>query len=47
MNLKKKQKITEVCGDYSRKYPDAMSYRKLKIPATGILMNQKYSKKTT
>ena len=41
MNLKKKQKITEVCGDYSKKYPDAMSYRKLKIPATGILMNHK------
>ena len=41
MNLKKKQKITEVCGDYSNKYPDAMSYRKLKIPATGVLMNHK------
>ena len=41
MNLKKKQKITEVCGDYSKKYPDAMSYRKLKIPATGVLMNHK------
>ena len=41
MNLKKKQKITEVCGDYSKKYSDAMSYRKLKIPATGILMNHK------
>ncbi len=41
MNLKKNQKITEVCGDYSRKYPDAMSYRKLKIPATGVLMNHK------
>ncbi len=41
MNLKKKQKITEVCGDYTVKYPDAMSYRKLKIPATGVLMNHK------
>lgn len=41
MNLKKKQKITEVCGDYSQKYPDASSYRKLKIPATGVLMNHK------
>lgn len=41
MNLKKKQKITEVCGDYSKKYPDAASYRKLKIPATGVLMNHK------
>ena len=40
MNLKK-QKITEVCGDYLSKYPDAMSYRKLKIPATGVLMNHK------
>ena len=41
MNLKKKQKITEVCGDYMKKYPDASSYRKLKIPATGVLMNHK------
>jgi hypothetical protein len=41
MNLKKKQKITEVCGDYSKKYPDAASYKKLKIPATGVLMNHK------
>ena len=41
MNLKKKQKIVEVIADYTKKYPDAMSYRKIKIPATGVLMNHK------
>ena len=43
MNLKKKQKIVEVLdySGYSKKYPDASSYRKLKIPATGVLMNHK------
>ena len=41
MNLKKKQRIVEVLDDYTKKYPDAMSYRKIKIPATGVLMNHK------
>lgn len=38
MNLKKNQKITEVLTDYEARYPEAHSrYRKLKIPATGVL----------
>ena len=41
MNLKKNQKIVKVVADYKTKYPDAMSYRKTKIPATGILMSHK------
>ena len=39
MNLKKNQKITHVIKDYETQYPEANSnYRKLKIPATGVLM---------
>lgn len=39
MNLKKNQKITQVIQNYEEKYPEANShYRKLKIPATGVLM---------
>jgi len=41
MNLKKNQKIVKVVADYKTKYPDAMSYRKTKIPATGILLAHK------
>ena len=41
MNLKKNQKIVKVVADYKTKYPDAMSYRKTKIPATGTLMSHK------
>jgi hypothetical protein len=42
MNLKKNQKITQVIKDYETKYPEANSnYRKLKIPATGVLMLDK------
>ena len=42
MNLKKKQKITQVIKDYEAKYPEAnANYRKLKIPATGVLMLEK------
>lgn len=41
MNLKKKQKITKVLTDFEKKYPEAMStYRKIKIPATGVLMEK-------
>lgn len=41
MNLKKKQKITKVLTDYEKKYPEAIStYRKIKIPATGVLMEK-------
>ena len=39
MNLKKNQKITQVLQSYEEKYPEANShYRKIKIPATGVLM---------
>ncbi len=39
MNLKKNQKITQVLQNYEEKYPEANShYRKIKIPATGVLM---------
>ncbi len=39
MNLKKNQKITQVLQSYEEKYPEANSrYRKVKIPATGVLM---------
>ncbi len=42
MNLKKNQKITDVITDYEDKYPDAKErYRKIKIPATGVLMSDK------
>lgn len=41
MNLKKKHRIVKVVVDYKEKYPDAASCRKTKIPATGILMNNK------
>lgn len=42
MNLKKNQVITEVLQDYSERFPDAMSrYRKIKIPATGVLLSDK------
>ncbi|MBQ7788921.1 MAG: topoisomerase IV [Clostridia bacterium] len=42
MNLKKNQKITDVITDYEGKYPDAKErYRKIKIPATGVLMSDK------
>ena len=41
MNLKKKQKITKVLTDFEDKYPEAMAtYRKIKIPATGVLMQK-------
>lgn len=42
MNLKKNQKIVEVLTDYSERYPEAASrYRKIKIPATGVLTSDK------
>ena len=41
MNLKKKHKVVKVVVDYKEKYPDAASCRKTKIPATGVLMNNK------
>ncbi|MBQ8162867.1 MAG: topoisomerase IV [Clostridia bacterium] len=42
MNLKKNQKIIEVLEKYEDRYPEALSrYRKIKIPATGILISDK------
>jgi DNA gyrase subunit A len=42
MNLKKNQRITEVLEKYEDKYPDAYQrYRKIKIPATGVLLSEK------
>jgi hypothetical protein len=42
MNLKKKQVVTEVLTDYSERFPDALSrYRKIKIPAVGVLLSDK------
>lgn len=42
MNLKKKQVITEVLEDYGERFPDAYSrYRKIKIPAVGVLLSEK------
>lgn len=42
MNLKKNQVVTEVLTDYKERFPDAMSrYRKIKIPATGVLLSDK------
>ena len=42
MNLKKNQIITEVLEKYEDKYPDAYQrYRKIKIPATGVLLSEK------
>ena len=41
MNLKKNQKIKKVLTDYEKKYPEAKeSYRKIKIPATGVLISK-------
>ena len=42
MNLKKNQKIKKVLTDYEKKYPEAKeTYRKIKIPATGVLISKK------
>ena len=42
MNLKKNQVVTEVLEKYEDKYPEAFSrYRKIKIPATGVLISEK------
>jgi DNA gyrase subunit A len=42
MNLKKKQIVTEVLEKYEDKYPEAYSrYRKIKIPAIGVLISDK------
>ena len=45
MNLKKNQKIKKVFLDYQKKYPEAKEmYRKIKIPATGVLISKKKPK---
>ena len=45
MNSKKNQKIKKVLTDYEKKYPEAKeSYRKIKIPATGVLISKKKAK---
>ena len=45
MNLKKNQKIKKVLLDYQKKYPEAKEmYRKIKIPATGVLISKKKPK---
>ncbi|MBQ3039963.1 MAG: topoisomerase IV [Clostridia bacterium] len=45
MNLKKNQKIKKVLTDYEKKYPEAKEmYRKIKIPATGVLISKKKPK---
>ena len=45
MNLKKNQKIKKVLTDYEKKYPEAKEcYRKIKIPATGVLISKKKAK---
>ncbi len=45
MNLKKNQKIKKVLTDYEKKYPEAReTYRKIKIPATGVLISKKKPK---
>ena len=45
MNLKKNQKIKKVLTDYQKKYPEAKEmYRKIKIPATGVLISKKKPK---
>ena len=45
MNLKKNQKIKKVLSDYQKKYPEAKEmYRKIKIPATGVLISKKKPK---
>jgi len=42
MNLKKNQIITEVLEKYEDRFPDAYQrYRKIKIPATGVLITDK------
>ena len=42
MNLNKNQKIVEVLEDYKDRFPDAISrYKKIKIPATGVLISDK------
>ena len=45
MNLKKNQRIKKVLTDYEKKYPEAKEmYRKIKIPATGVLLSKKRPK---
>lgn len=41
MNLKKDQKVIEALTNYADKYGDAKGYRKLKLPATGVLLAEK------
>ena len=42
MNLNKNQKITEVLENYEERYPEAnQRYRKIKVPATGVLLSDK------
>ena len=42
MNMKKNQRVTEVLEKYEDRYPDAYQrYRKIKIPATGVLVSDK------
>ncbi len=38
---RKEKKVVEACTDFAERYGDPKGYRKLKLPATGILLNEK------
>jgi DNA gyrase subunit A len=41
MTLKKGQRIVDCCRDFESKYENTKGYRKLKIPASGQILNEK------
>ncbi|MBO7341607.1 MAG: hypothetical protein J6U87_02885, partial [Clostridia bacterium] len=38
---KKEKRVREVLTNFTERYGDAKGYRKYKIPATGVLLNEK------
>ena len=44
MTLKKGHKLTSAISNFESVYENTKGYRKLKLPATGVLLNEKESK---
>ena len=45
MNVKKNHKITSAISNFETVYENTKGYRKLKLPATGVLLGDKDIKK--
>ncbi len=45
INIKKNHKLTQAIDDFESVYGDTKGYRKLKLPATGVLLSEKDIKK--